>query len=88
MKIKVKLSILLLVLLHLSACNTSQKFPAKIYEENQSLLDKTVMTYDQIYQKQPFSLGFTDNSLTEIGLEIHLDSLTKVYNFKNKELGF
>lgn len=78
-------SLLVIVSLSLSACASRKAFTRRYYLENQNALTGIEQAYKTIFEKKPFSLGFTDRSFTTVSLEIITDSLKYIYEFGDTE---
>jgi hypothetical protein len=73
--------LMLMVAVLLNACmKGANRKSANYYRENQSALDSLRILYDDLYQHQPFSAGFTDKSYQYFVMEVITDSLRYIYN--------
>jgi hypothetical protein len=55
------------------------------YHKHRSTLDGMEQTYQQAYQKKPFSIEFTDRPFNRVSLELTTDTLTYIYEFAISE---
>jgi len=72
----------------LCACASSKRKSADYYELNKTVIHETIKLYDQLYQQQPFSAGFTDKSFKYYLLEVTTDTLRYIYNTDNNDEKF
>lgn len=53
----------------------------KYYYQNEKVLNRIEETYKSLYQKEPFTIAFTDRNFNTISLEIITDTLSYIYEF-------
>jgi hypothetical protein len=53
----------------------------KYYYQNEKVLNRIEETYKSLYQKEPFTIAFTDRDFNTISLEIITDTLSYIYEF-------
>ena len=81
--------IALVAIVCLGACaSASKRKSADYYEQNKAVINETLQLYDQLYQQQPFSAGFTDKSFKYYLLEVTTDTLRYIYNTDNNDQKF
>jgi hypothetical protein len=84
---KCKLYVCLLsILAGWSSCavNSPRKSTA-YYEKNKVAIHELVDYYNNLYQHQPFSVGFTDKSFEYYLMEVTTDTLRYIYNTEKSE---
>lgn len=77
---KIIYGLLLWCILLLFSCSP-KNIMSKYYYQHAEELDKIEELYKTLYQRKPFTLGFTSKSFKNISLEIITDSLTYIYDF-------
>jgi len=74
--------LLLLVILFACSCASLKQNAEKYYSTNEQQLNHIEQTYNELYNKKPFSVGFTDKGFDDILFEITTDTLKYVYEFE------
>lgn len=77
--------ILSIAVIVLSACHSGKIISGRYYYENQKTLDSIEQLYSHLYEKNPFSIEFTDNSFNYMSIEIITDTLSYNYEFQINE---
>jgi hypothetical protein len=78
--------LLLTVGLLFGACTASSKRKsASYYKEHKTSLDSLRLLYDELYQHQAFSAGFTDKSYKFFVMEVVTDSVRYIYNTEKNQ---
>ncbi|WP_336516837.1 hypothetical protein [Pollutibacter soli] len=73
--------IIILCLSGFAACMAAKnRKTASYYRENKEEIEALRKTYDQLYNHQPFSAGFTDKSFRYYVMEVTTDSLRYIFN--------
>lgn len=69
-----------------SCASSSKRKTADYYHQHELIIKEIMQLYDQLYEQQPFSAGFSDRSFKYYLLEVGTDSVRYIYNTeKNKE---
>jgi hypothetical protein len=68
------ISILSLLMLF-SCVSMKEKKSAKYYIENETKISEIIKGYDELYQQQPFNLGFSERDYSKLGLDIITDTI-------------
>jgi hypothetical protein len=74
-----------MVVIVFCACHSGRIISGRYYYENQKILDSTEQLYRHLYEKNPFSVEFTDNTFKYVSLEIITDTLSYNYEFQTNE---
>lgn len=84
---KNNLSIVALVLsLVMAGCaGSAKRKTAQYYLKNETAIIEMRQLYQQLYQQQPFSIGFTDKRFKYFVLEVTTDTLRYIYNNEQSE---
>ncbi|MFT3750009.1 MAG: hypothetical protein QM768_16955 [Agriterribacter sp.] len=86
-RIEIYLYLFLLVGMLVSCASSSKRKTADYYHQNESTIKEIMQLYDQLYEQQPFSAGFSDRSFKYYLMEVSTDSVRYIYNTeKNKEV--
>ena len=67
------------------SCSYSKKFTQNYYRDNETTLQSIRQRFKDLYDKRPFSLELKDKKLSQIGIEIHTDSIKYIYSFRTDE---
>lgn len=67
------------------SCSYSKKFTQNYYRDNETTLQFIRQHFEELYDKNPFSLELKDRKLNRIGMEIHTDSIKYIYSFRTDE---
>lgn len=67
------------------SCSYSKKFTQNYYRDNETTLQSIRQHFEELYDKNPFSLELKDRKLSRIGMEIHTDSIKYIYSFRTDE---
>ena len=78
-------TIVLFLLCTMLSCSYSKKFTQNYYRDNQTTLQSIRQRFKDLYDKRPFSLELKDKKLSQIGIEIHTDSIKYIYSFRTDE---
>jgi len=82
---KTKQFILLIVATALLWSCSAKIVSKNFYQEHGAELEKIEENYKRLYSKKPFSLAFTNKSLSKVSVEMITDSLTYIYDFDVNE---
>lgn len=81
MKIKTFiLQVCVTVIVMLTSCRAPEKLSKKYYTQNETTLKQINALYNEIYDVNPFILGFTDAKFRNYSLELTTDTMRYVYN--------
>ena len=78
-------TVVLFLLCTMLSCSYSKKFTQNYYRDNQTTLQSIRQRFKDLYDKRPFSLELKDKKLSQIGIEIHTDSIKYIYSFRTDE---
>ncbi|HKO82626.1 MAG TPA: hypothetical protein VJU78_19605 [Chitinophagaceae bacterium] len=67
------------------SCSYSKKFTQNYYRDNETTLQSIRQRFKVLHDKHPFSLELKDKKLSQIGIEIHTDSIKYIYSFRTDE---
>lgn len=84
-KIAYNICLLSFAVIVFCACNSGRIMSGRYYYENQKVLDSMEQLYRHLYEKNPFSVEFTDNSFKYVSIEIITDTLSYNYEFQTNE---
>lgn len=76
------LTYLFLIFLLGSCMVNNQRKTANYYFKNQVKIEALLNTYENLYQKQPFALGFSDRRFNYYTLQLYTDTVRYIYNTK------
>lgn len=77
---------MLFLLAELTSCMTgSKRKSVDYYEKNKEAITQIRSYYDQLYNQQPFSIGFTDKSFKYYVMEVTTDTLRYIFNTDQSE---
>ncbi len=69
-----------------SCASSSKRKTADYYHQHEVSIKEIMQLYDQLYEQQPFSAGFSDRSFKYYLMEVRTDTVRYIYNTeKNKE---
>ena len=84
MKTNIFYTCFLLSLLMLFSCSPVRK-SATYYQENKIAISELRNYFNLLYKQQPFSAGFTDNTLKYYVMQVSTDTLRSVYNTEKRK---
>jgi hypothetical protein len=85
MKNNQTLVVVILSLLLAGCAGAAKRKTAQYYLKNETAILEMRQLYQQLYQQQPFSIGFTDKRFKYYVLEVTTDSLRYIYNNEQSE---